>query len=163
MHSSAHFDGAAARTKHTAHPRAQQQAHQGRTPSEPAGDLGKRCRCPLYLVGYLAPGLSGTPSPQPILRKRGANANCAQWRLEGRGSSPSFGGPLLAGSHRPKRGRLLACEAAKACKELSGARIQTHFTLLLYRKNSCPLGEKRYRKDLKFTLSVPKGHRECSV
>ena len=72
------------------------------------------------------------------------------------GNSSSSRGPLLAGSHRPKRGRLLACETANACRELSGARIQGHFTLPT-KKKCCPLGKKRYRIDWKFTLSVPKG------
>ena len=73
------------------------------------------------------------------------------------GNSPSSRGPLLAGSHRPKRGRLLACETAKACRELSGARIQTHFTLpteeknaVLWVKNATELTGNspfRYRKD----------------
>ena len=65
-------------------------------------------------------------------------------------------GPLLAGSQPPKRGRLLACETAKACRELSGARIQGHFTLpteknaVLWVKNATELRAYawfRYRKD----------------
>ena len=71
-------------------------------------------------------------------------------------NSPSSWGPLLAGSQPPKRGRLLACETAKACRELSGARIQTHFTLpteknaVLWVKNATELtGNSRF--------SVPKG------
>ena len=73
-----------------------------------------------------------------------------------RGNSPSSWGPLLAGSQPPKRGRLLACETAKACRELSGARIQGHFTLpteknaVLWVKNATELtgnSRFRYRKD----------------
>ena len=55
------------------------------------------------------------------------------------------------------RARATSCQIARLrdseSKELSSARIQTHFTLLSKKKN-CHLGEKRYRKDWKFTISV---------
>ena len=95
-----------------------------------------------------APSVTPTPSrskptARPVLHKKA-------------GQLAAFLRALAGWRARATSGRLPACETAKACKELSGARIQTHFRLLS--KNKAVLWVKnatektgnsrfRYRKD----------------
>ena len=92
-----------------------------------------------------APSVTPTPSrskptARPVLHKNGAAR-----RLFGASRRLARARHFLPGCPRAREGK-----QAKSCLAQ-----ESHFTLLS-RNKSCPLGEKRYRKDWKFTFSVPK-------
>ena len=97
---------------------------------------------------------SSSRHPAQKRRKRGLRA-LATATIGG--SCRLFGGPCWLEATGPNA---VGCARARQRKHAESCLAQeSKHILRCYRKKkeSCPLGEKRYRKDWKYTLSVPKG------
>ena len=112
-----------------------------------------------------APSVTPTPSrskptARPVLHKRFPPAETYAYPLRQGGQLAAFSRALANWRARATSCQIAACEAAKACRELYGARILPQFTcwLLLYRKKQLSFRRKnatektgnsrfRYRKE----------------